>query len=123
MRANRARYHRGMAEEKGSWINRSGLFIISFQLEGLCTALRMVIPNGLEPKAGTTALLKKLHDDFESLSTGRSLKDFPPIDESLSPVDVLVVAEVLRLTVLSFLSPDELSEQKQTFGLSPRRQS
>jgi hypothetical protein len=112
-----------MAEEKGSLINRSNVFILSFQLEGLCAALRIVVPNGLEPKAGTLALLKKLHDDFESICTGRSLQNFPTIDELLSPVDMLAVAEVLRLTVLSFLSPDELSEQKQTFGLAPRRQA
>ncbi|MEM1213612.1 MAG: hypothetical protein AAGI68_15090 [Planctomycetota bacterium] len=108
-----------MTTDDGVLINRTGLFIISFQLEGLCTGLRLTVPHGLSPTAGSIALLKKLHDDFASISTGRSLDDFPPIDDSLSPVDVLVIAETLRSTVASFLTPDEREERDKTFGFAP----
>jgi hypothetical protein len=93
-------------------IDRSGLFIISFQLDGLCNGLRLTVPHGLAPGKATVAIIRKLLVDFASISTGRILKDLPQISETSSPVDILVFAETLRTSVLSFLSPDELSERK-----------
>jgi len=103
-------------EPQGTPIIRTGLFIIAFQLEGLCSALRQVVPNGLQPSCATIALLKKLRDDFASISEGRSLENFPAIDDALSATDILVVAETLRSTVISFLTPDEQELRKQTLG-------
>jgi hypothetical protein len=99
-------------------IHRSGLFIISSQLDGLCTALRHGVPYGAEPGAGTRALLKKLFDDYFALATKRQLAGFPPIDESLNAMDVFAIAETLRATVLAFLTPDELAERKQALGFA-----
>ena len=104
-------------------ILRGALFIISFQLDGLCTALRYVVPAGLQPGAGTIALLRKLHDDYASISSKRPLAGFPAVDDDLSPVDVLAVAETLRSTVLAFLTPDELEDRKQVLGFSPAAKS
>ncbi len=104
-------------------ILRGALFIISFQLDGLCTALRYVVPAGLRPGAGTIALLRKLHDDYASISSKRPLAGFPAIDDDLSAVDVLAVAETLRSTVLAFLTPDELEDRKQVLGFSPAAKS
>jgi hypothetical protein len=100
-------------------ILRGALFIISFQLDGLCTALRYVVPAGLEPGLGTVALLRKLYEDYASISSKRPLAGFPPVDENLSAVDMLVVAETLRSTVLAFLTPDEIEERKQALGFNP----
>jgi hypothetical protein len=99
-------------------IHRSGLFIISFQLDGLCTALRYTVPAGLQPAAGTVALLRKLYDDYASISTKRQLAGFPDINDDLSSVDLLSVAETLRSTVLAFLSPDELADRKRALGFA-----
>ena len=100
-------------------ILRGALFIIAFQLDGLCTALRYVVPAGLEPGAGTIDLLRKLYDDYASISSKRPLAGFPTIDANLSAVDMLAVAETLRSTVLAFLTPDELEDRKQVLGFSP----
>ncbi len=104
-------------------ILRGSLFIISFQLDGLCTALRYVVPAGLEPGDGTVALLRKLHDDYASISSKRPLSGFPVIDRNLSAVDILAVAETLRSTVLAFLTPDEIEDRKQVLGFSPSSKS
>jgi len=100
-------------------IDRTGVFIISFQLEGLCTALRLTVPQGLLPGTGTLAILKKLVADFESISSGQCLKNLPTISESSSPMDVLAMAETLRMTVLAFLSPEEISEHRRAIGFQP----
>lgn len=102
----------------GRWIHRSGLFIVASQLEGLCQALRVTVSHGLPTGTATVTMLKKLQNDFLSFSTGRSLQNFPDINNDLSPVDILVIAETLRMTVLSFLSPDELSDQRQAIGFA-----
>lgn len=108
-----------MADER--LINRTGIFIISFQLEGLCTALRATVPHGLEPGPGTLQILKKLRDDWASISTGKALENLPEIDESLSPVDVLAMAETLRFTALSFMTPEEVKEQNRVLGFHPHQ--
>jgi hypothetical protein len=101
-------------------INRSGLFILSFQLEGLCAALRHTVPHGLPPGRATVALLRKLYDDLDALHTGRAIERFPSIDDALSPVDVLSIAEMLRSTVVAFLTPEEREERHLEFGFVTR---
>ena len=97
-------------------IERGGLFIISNQLEGLCMGLRLTVPQGLSPGKDTVAILNKLFADFASISTGKHLKDLPKILETSNPVDILVMAETLRMSVLAFLSPEEISEHRKTIG-------
>lgn len=94
-------------------IERGGLFIMSYQLEGLCNGLRLTVPNGLSPGKETVAILKKLQADFASISTGRILKDLPTVSETSSPVDILVLAETLRTSVMAFLSPEEVAEHRK----------
>ena len=103
----------------GKLIDRTGFSIVSFQLEGLCQALRATVPNGLSPGAGTVQILRKLRDDWASITTGKSLQNLPEIDGELSAVDLLAMAETLRATALSFMSPDEFAEQRRAFGFSP----
>jgi hypothetical protein len=109
-----------MPDENSEQINRSGLFILSFQLEGLCAALRHTVPHGLPPSRATIALLRKLYDDFDDLHTGRAIERFPTIDDALSPVDVLAIAETLRSTVVAFLTPEEREERHREFGFVAR---
>jgi len=97
-------------------IDRTGLFIISYQLEGLCTALRLIVPQGLAPGADTLAILKKLVADFASISTGPCLTGLPTVTASSNRVDVLAMAETLRTTVLAFLSPEEIAEHRRAIG-------
>ena len=94
-------------------IERGALFIISYQLEGLCNGLRLTVPQGLSPGKETVAILKKLTADFASISTGRILKDMPTVSESSSPVDILIMAETLRTSVLAFLTPEEVAEHRK----------
>jgi len=100
-------------KKTGELIERGALFIISYQLEGLCMGLRSTVPHGLSPGKESVAILKKLTADFASISTGRVLKDLPTISESSSPVDILVMAETLRTSVLAFLSPEEVAEHRK----------
>lgn len=97
-------------------IERGALFIISYQLEGLCTGLRMTVPQGLAPGKDTITIINKMLADFASISTGKVLKDLPTISETSSPVDILVMAETLRTSVLAFLTPDEIAEHRHTIG-------
>jgi hypothetical protein len=99
-------------------IHRTALFIVSFQLDGLCTALRYAVPYGLQPSSGTVALLRKLFEDYSNIASKHQLAGFPPIDETLGAVDTLVVAETLRSTVLAFLTPDELEDRKHALGFA-----
>jgi len=94
-------------------IERGGLFIISYQLEGLCNGLRLTVPHGLSPGKESVAILKKLAADFSEMAKGRVLRDLPIISESPSPVDILVMAETLRTSVLAFLSPEEVAEHRK----------
>ncbi|MDR3457552.1 MAG: hypothetical protein P4N60_08910 [Verrucomicrobiae bacterium] len=94
-------------------IERGSLFIVSYQLEGLCMGLRLTVPHGLSPGKESVAILKKLKADFASICTGRVLTDLPTISESSSPVDILVMAETLRTSVLAFLSPEEVAEHRK----------
>lgn len=100
----------------GIQIDRTGVFIISYQLAGLCHALRLTVPNGLKPGNDTLAILTKLIADFNSISSGSCLRDMPTISESSSPVDILSLAETMRMTVLAFLSPEEIREHQRAVG-------
>ena len=100
----------------GKTIDRTGFSIIALQLEGFCHALRATIPHGLNPGPATIQILKKLRDDWASITTGKSLENLPEIDDKLTPVDVLALAETLRATALSFMEPDEFDRQRRAFG-------
>jgi hypothetical protein len=102
-----------MVKNEGRQIERSNLFILSYQLEGLCMGLRQTVPQGLKPDKNTIAILNNLFDHFVSISTGKFLKRLPKVSESSNPVDILVMAETLRTSALAFLSPEEISERKR----------
>jgi len=101
-------------------IDRSGLFIISYQLEGLCNGLRLTVPHGLKPGKETIQIIEKLLADFAAILKGTLLDNLPKISESSNPVDILVFAETLRTSVLAFLSPEEVTERRKIgFNVEP----
>jgi hypothetical protein len=97
-------------------IDRSGRSILSFQLQGLCNALRVAVQAGQPAGSISAALLVKLQNDMLSMVSGRCVDGLPEIDESSSPVDLLAHAEVLNETLNAFLSPEEGEEKRRFFG-------
>ena len=96
--------------------NRSNLFVMSFQVEGLCTAMRTTVSVGGEPGPATLSLLKNLRDSFVSVGSGFTVEHIPSIHDGMNPHDALAAAEVLRTTILAFLSPEEAEEQRGVLG-------
>jgi hypothetical protein len=99
-------------------INRSVLLVMAFEVEGLCTGLRQTVPNGLPPSTTTLAIMNKLLALFSEKSDGGVLDNLPALTEETSPVDCLIVAEILRSTLMAFLTPDELDDRDRTFGFA-----
>jgi len=46
------------------------------------------------------------------------LDELPKLDENTSPVDLLIIAEMLRSTLMAFLTPDERDTRDRTFGFA-----
>jgi hypothetical protein len=103
----------------GTKIDRSNLLIISFQLDGLCNAVRQSVACGLALGPGTIKTLLSLHTAFAAIHSGPSLEVLPKIDEKSAPSDILTFAEILRATTAAFLSPDEITEKRQAIGFQP----
>jgi len=103
-------------KQKATRIERSNLLIIAFQIDGLCTALRHSVGCSLPPGPATLTTLESLHRAFAAIHTGPSLEVLPKIDAGSTPSDVLTFAEVLRATVATFLSPDEITEKHRAIG-------
>ena len=99
-------------------INRSSLLVMTFELEGLCTGLRCTVPNGLTPSHRTVAIMNRLLEEFSRKAEGCVLDELPKLDEETSPVDLLIIAEMLRSTLMSFLTPDERDARDRTFGFA-----
>ena len=101
-------------------ITRRSIFIVSFQLEGIGTALRVSLQCRAEPGAATIVLLMKLQSDFRRLiASGRVVNDVPEISEGMSAPELLAIAEVPRTSAMSFLSPDEAEQRQRSIGFSP----
>ena len=104
--------------EEDKQINRSALLVMTFELEGLCNGLRCTVPNGLAPAATTVAIMNRLLEAFSRKAEGCVLDELPPLDENTTPVDLLIVAEMLRSTLMAFLTPDERDDRDRTFGFT-----
>jgi hypothetical protein len=104
--------------EEDKQINRSALLVMTFELEGLCNGLRCTIPNGLPPSTTTLAIMNRLLERFSEKAEGCVLDELPPLDENTAPADLLIVAEMLRSTLMAFLTPDERDDRDRTFGFT-----
>ena len=100
-------------------ISRRGIFIVSFQFEGMCTALRLITQCGAPPGDATVVLLQKLQREFRGLiASGRVVDDVPDVKQGMSAPELLAIAEVLRASALSFLSADEAEERRRSIGFA-----
>ena len=102
---------------------RSASFILVYQLEGLCSALRQLVPVGLGPGKTSIDLLKKFYKDFSSMHSGSSCENLPEITDSISAFDMLVYAETLRSIMMAFLTPEETEDYNKSFGFGKRNES
>lgn len=76
--------------------HRSELFILSYQIDGLCASLRQTVPYGLPVGPLTIALTKRFKNTFDRVTNGPPVEGLSDVDETTSPVDVRAVAEILR---------------------------
>jgi hypothetical protein len=97
-------------------IDRSGISILSFQIQGLCNALRIAVQSGQPVGPVSGALFVKLRNDTLSVVSGRCVEGLPEMDGSASPVDLLTYTEILNETLNAFLSPEEGEEKRRFFG-------
>jgi hypothetical protein len=104
-------------EAKFPDIERSGRFLAYFQAVGVCEALRIALQTGNKPSKSTVDFLRKLREDAQHIATGNAFERLPVTDESSSPADLLVAAEVIRASMLAFLSPEEIESSEQSFSL------
>jgi len=96
-------------------INRRGIFIISLQLEGLCQSLRLLSQINAPVSPEIVIISQKLFNDFKQiLVSGKTILGLPEPSETMSIHGLLTLAEVLRTSVLSFLSPDEMDDIGKT---------
>ena len=98
--------------------SRSGPFVLHFQLQGFCNALRFALQCGQQPEAATFLLFAKLHEEWRRQATGRQVEDFPVLDPNASAADLLVVAETLLASSLAFLTPEQIDEKRAAFGFA-----
>lgn len=97
-------------------VTRSNTVLASFQIEGLCKALRELVLRGIEPGDVARGLLRSLRDTVVGSVIGATVEHIPEVTKEALASDLLVVAEVLRATMLAFLTPEEAEEQRGTFG-------
>lgn len=90
---------------------RSEGFLSFFQCEAMCSHLRSLVLQGIEPGPEARDVLRSLRDDFVARTTGRPSERIPAITDETTPVDLLAVAELLLATNLAFLTPEELEER------------
>ena len=100
-------------------LTRQGLFVVSYQVEGLCVALRLMVQSGNPAGPETRQLLRRLMSTFRSLVTsGPALEGIPEISDTTAAADLLSIAETLRTTALCFLTPEEHEERKRSIGFT-----
>ena len=102
--------------EKTEPVTRTDRFILFFQLDGLCNALRLGVQAGQQPGTASLALLRKFRNDLLSNIQGVPTAGLPEIEEVADALDILALAEVMRTTIMAFLTPEELTEGKKAVG-------
>ncbi|MCP4712929.1 MAG: hypothetical protein GY869_30240 [Planctomycetes bacterium] len=103
-------------EKTSNLISRSNLSVLSYQIESLCVALRVVVPHGLRPGKDTITLINHIKKEITSVSSGGYFESIPDASIDSEPADILIIAETLRGTLMSFLTSEEIEEQNRTFG-------
>ena len=98
-------------------ISRRDIFVVSCQLEGICNALRLIVQTGAAVSAPTRAIVAKLRGDFQKLvASGRVAEGLPEVSDDMGAVELLSLAETLRMSALCFLTADEAEERRRAIG-------
>jgi hypothetical protein len=97
-------------------IDRSGRSILSFQLQSLCGAMRLAVQAGQPLGSPSITMLRRLRSELLKIVSGSCVSEFPEIDDTAKPADLLVIAEVMNGTLDAFLSPEEGEEKRRFFG-------
>jgi hypothetical protein len=103
-------------ENKAAMPTRSNACVASYQIEGLCQSLRPLVLNGLDPGVEARHALRKLRDGWVGSGSGMTVELIPEVTDESSPADLLVTAELLRVSMIAFLTPEEAEEQRGFFG-------
>lgn len=83
-----------MEKKEEDIISRRGLFIVSYQAEGVCNALRLIVQTGTQVSAPTRAIVSKLRGDFERLIVGgRVAEGLPEVSENMDADALLTLSE------------------------------
>jgi hypothetical protein len=99
-------------------IIRRPIYVIYFQLEGLCVALRLALQTNQAPGEESRALLRNILRNFEQLAEAGMIEVFPSIINATPAADLLVIAETLRTSALCFLTDTEFEERKRSIGFN-----
>ncbi len=57
-------------------------------------------------------LLQSLRDKFVDYGEGYTVDHIPAVTDKTDAADLLLIAEVLRSTMLAFLTPEEVEERR-----------
>lgn len=85
----------------------------AFQLEGIMAGLRHAIACGQTPGDLTIQWLNKIRQDFQHASDGDPITRIPEIKSGSGAADSLVIAEMFRRSVIAFLTPEEVDDQRR----------
>lgn len=94
-------------------IKRTNLFITTSQFQGLVQGLTNCAATQSQTGDVTVKLFLKLYKDFIDSVSGRCVADMPTPTGEECVADLIVYANVMHSTLLSFLSPDEVEQQLQ----------
>lgn len=92
---------------------RSNRFVAWLQVEGLCVALRQLVPRGIDPGPLARAFLRSLRDGFVQSGSGLVFEHIPEVSDTTSPAELLVMAETLRSSMVAFFTPEEIQERRR----------
>ena len=99
-------------------IERSALLMLAFQLEGICTGLKLCIDSQIAPGDKVKQLISNVRNDVIEMSSGNTMDNIPDLEGEITLADLVILAETLRSTVMAFLTPVEREEHGKSFGFN-----
>jgi hypothetical protein len=81
-----------------------------------------LVIQGQDPGKSARDVLRKLRDGWIKGASGSTVELIPDVTDESSPADVLVAAEILRVSMIAFLTPEEAEEQRGFFGFRSRNE-
>ncbi len=78
--------------------------------------MRLAVQAGQPLESSSIIMLRRLRAELLKIVSGPCVGEFPEIDETAKPADLLVIAEVMNGTLDAFLSPEEGEEKRRFFG-------